>query len=318
RLGLLAALAAGPVFVLLVNRLFDLRPGRWTRGAVAVMLASLPVAALLPLGLLARFSDVISMGVFLGLVAVVGRAVSGRSPHAPNARTLAVGTAAFSACVSWDLLNEYGLTPVARVLPGVPGLFWIGFLVFAVTVGVVTAGKWAQAEVDALTDPLTGLSRRHVFEDALRREAARMRRSGGSLALVMIDLDHFKRINDTYGHRMGDEVLARVGRLLRHSARNIDLAARLGGEEFGVLLFDTREEGATVFVDRFRDHLRGLSLPASAGTVRVTASAGIAVASDLVDADALLDAADAAMYRAKEEGRDRAVTARLGESVGVV
>jgi diguanylate cyclase (GGDEF)-like protein len=176
-------------------------------------------------------------------------------------------------------------------------------------VGIATAGKWALTEVTALVDPLTELSRRHVLEDALRRETERVRRSGGSLALVMIDLDFFKQVNDAYGHRVGDEVLARVGRLLRSTARNIDLPARFGGEEFAVLLFDSGLPGALAFAERFRRHLRELAVPAGGGrTVRVTASLGIAVGSELVDPEALIDAADKALYRAKSEGRDRLVS----------
>lgn len=307
RLGLIASLAASPVFMALTDRLFGLRAGLRGRWAGAFFAACIPVAALLPLQLLARFHDLINLGVFAGLLAIVARAVVAGSMRGPHARTLLAGTAAFAACVIWDLGTEYGVLPAGGVLPGVGGLFWIGFLAFAVAVGVETAGRWALAEVNALTDPLTGLSRRHVFEEALRREAARLRRSGGSMAVVMIDLDHFKRINDTHGHRMGDEVLARVGRILRHSARNLDLPARLGGEEFGVLLPDTGLEGATAFAERFREHLAALALPSAAGPVRVTASAGIAVGDDLADADGLLDAADGALYRAKREGRDRVV-----------
>ncbi len=314
RLGLIASLAASPIFLALTDHLFGLRARSRRRLVWAFFAACIPVAALLPLHLLARFHDFINVGVFAGLLAIVARAVLAGSMRNPHARTLLAGTAAFASCVIWDLGTEYGLLPAASVLPGVGGLFWIGFLAFAVAVGVETAGRWALAEANALTDPLTGLSRRHVFEEALRREAARLRRSGGSLAVVMIDLDHFKRINDTHGHRMGDVVLARVGRILRHSARNLDLPARLGGEEFGVLLPDTGLEGATAFAERFREHLQALTLPSAMGPVHVTASAGVAVGDDLADADQLLDAADGALYRAKSGGRDRVVAGAAGSA----
>ena len=314
RLGLIASLAASPIFMALTGRLFGLRARRPGRLAGAFFVAAIPVAALLPLHLLARFHDVINVGVFAGLLAIVARAVVAGSMRNPHARTLLAGTAAFALCVIWDLGAEYGLLPAVRVLPGVGGVFWLGFLAFVVAVGVETAGRWALAEANALTDPLTGLSRRHVFEEALRREAARLRRSGGSMAVVLIDLDHFKRINDTHGHRMGDAVLARVGRILRHSARNLDLPARLGGEEFAVLLPDTGLEGAVAFAERFREHLQSLALPGPAGPVHVTASAGISVGDDLADPDRLLDAADGALYRAKSEGRDRVVAGAAGSA----
>jgi diguanylate cyclase (GGDEF)-like protein len=99
-----------------------------------------------------------------------------------------------------------------------------------------------------------------------------------------------------------------VGRLLRATARNIDLPARWGGEEFAVLLYDSELAGALAFAERFRTHLRELAVPAPGGrTVRVTASVGVAVGTDLVDADALAEAADRALYQAKGEGRDRMV-----------
>ena len=317
RLGLLALLAGGPAYVALVNRLFGLRGGRRTRLVSLAFAAVFAVAAVLPLRLLAEFNQWIDGLLVVGLLLVIARAWKAAAPSdtpaTPHARTLLVGTAAFSAALAYDLLSEYvAFIPVPRILPGVGGVFWIGFLVFLVAVGTATAGQWALTEVTALVDPLTELSRRHVLEDALRREAGRLRRTGGSLALVMVDLDHFKRINDTHGHRVGDQVLARVGRLLRSSARNLDLPARFGGEEFAVLLYDTQMDGALSFAERFRANLREMRVPVEGRTaVEVTASMGVAVGSDLVDPDALVEAADRALYRAKSEGRDRLVSVRV-------
>ena len=314
RLGLLALLAGGPAYVALLNRLFGLRGGRRTRWVNLAFAAVFAVALVLPLRLLAQFNQWIDAALVVGLVVVVVRAWKAASPGdvpaAPHARTLLAGTAAFSVGLAYDLTSEYVTwVPVAGILPGVSGVFWIGFLVFLVAVGTATAGQWALTEVAALVDPLTELSRRHVLEDALRREAGRLRRTGGSLALVMIDLDHFKRINDTHGHRVGDQVLARVGRLLRSSARNLDLPARFGGEEFAVLLYDTEMAGALAFCERFRANLRDMRVPVAGGAaVQVTASLGVSVGSDLADPDALIEAADRALYRAKGEGRDRLVT----------
>ncbi|MDB4951289.1 MAG: diguanylate cyclase [Gemmatimonadetes bacterium] len=314
RVGALALSAAAPFFLALVYSLFDLRFGKAEWAAVGWFALAFVAAAVLPLGTLAEFTRWVDTGNVLGLVAVVGRtaAVALRSRNTPHTRLLMAGTATFAGTLSYDVLSEYGWLPIAHVLPGVSCVFWIGFLVFVITVGIATAGKWALTEVTALTDPLTGLARRHVLEDALRREAARLRRTGGSIALVMIDLDHFKQVNDTWGHRVGDQVLARVGRLLRHSARNIDLAARLGGEEMGVLLFDTGLEGASAFTERFCAHLREMEVLApGGGMVRVTASCGIAVAADLVSPEELMDAADRALYQAKAAGRDRRVEVLL-------
>lgn len=312
RVGLLALLAGAPAYTALVNRLFGLRGGRRTRLVNLAFAGAFVVALVLPLPMLAEFNEWIDGGLVLGLLLVVARAWRAASPAAPttpHARTLLAGTAAFSAALAYDLLSEYGYVPLAQILPGVNSLFWIGFLVFVVAVGIATAGQWALTEVTALVDPLTELSRRHVLEDALRRESGRVRRTGGSLALVMIDLDHFKRINDTHGHRVGDQVLARVGRLLRASARNLDLPARFGGEEFAVLLYDTDMAGAMTFAERFRANLREMRVPVAGGVaVEVTASMGVAVGSDLADPDDLVEAADRALYRAKSEGRDRLVS----------
>jgi diguanylate cyclase (GGDEF)-like protein len=314
RVGVVALLLCGPFFVALVYALFDLRVRLRERLIIGAFLATAAAAAVLPLGTLARMNRWIDVALALGMMAIVLRAMHAASRHRPHARLLVLGTAAFAASFVYDLASEYDFVPVAHlaVFPGVPSLFWAGFLVFVVSVGIATAGKWALTEVTALVDPLTGLSRRHVLEDALRRESDRIRRSGGSLALVMIDLDFFKQVNDAYGHRVGDEVLARVGRLLRSTARNIDLPARFGGEEFAVLLYDSGMHGALAFAERFRRHLRDLAVPAGGGrTVRVTASLGLAVGADLVDPDALVDTADKALYRAKGEGRDRLVAVDL-------
>jgi diguanylate cyclase (GGDEF)-like protein len=314
RVGLLALLAGGPAYVALVNRLFGLRGGRRTRLVNLAFALAFAIGMVLPLRLLAEFNQWIDALLIVGLVLTIARAWKAarpsHTPPTPHARTLLVGTAAFSTALSYDLLSEYvDFIPVARILPGVAGVFWIGFMVFLVAVGTATAGQWALTEVAALVDPLTELSRRHVLEDALRREAGRLKRTGGSLALVMVDLDHFKRINDTHGHRVGDQVLARVGRLLRSSARNLDLPARFGGEEFAVLLYDTEMEGALSFAERFRGNLREIRVPVEGrAAVEVTASLGVAVGSDLVDPEALIEAADRALYRAKSEGRDRLVS----------
>ncbi|HEU4560141.1 MAG TPA: diguanylate cyclase [Longimicrobium sp.] len=318
RTGVVALLLCGPFFVALVYALFELRLRLRERLISAAFVATATVAAVLPLGTLARLNRWIDVALALGMLAIVLRAGRASSRHKPHGRLLVVGTAAFALTFIYDLASEYDFVPVAHlpIFPGVPSLFWAGFLVFVVAVGIATAGKWALTEVTALVDPLTGLSRRHVLEDALRRETERVRRSGGSLALVMIDLDFFKQVNDAYGHRVGDEVLARVGRLLRSTARNIDLPARFGGEEFAVLLFDSGLQGALAFAERFRRHLRELSVPAGGGrTVRVTASLGIAVGAELVDPEALIDAADKALYRAKSEGRDRLVSVDLAAGV---
>ena len=153
-------------------------------------------------------------------------------------------------------------------------------------------------------DALTGLHNRRSFIERLRDEFLRMGRTGERYALVFLDIDHFKAINDTYGHRVGDAALTHVASIIQDSSRMTDFAARLGGEEFVVLLPDTAED-AVVFAEKVRAAIAQSTIPTVG---RLTVSVGVAVA-DLEDPneDAALNAADRAMYRAKMTGRNRVV-----------
>src|SRR5581483_3312859 len=143
------------------------------------------------------------------------------------------------------------------------------------------------------------------FESALHREIARSDRTGEPLSLVLVDVDHFKSINDRFGHPAGDDVLRHVGAALATHAREVDLAARYGGEEFCVLLPSCPPADAMSVAGRLRE-----AIAAYPGPVRVTASAGVATLPlDGRDAESLVAAADRALYRAKAAGRDRAVAA---------
>ena len=313
RLGLVVLLLAGPVYLGLLTRLFELGFTRAARVAALLCFLAAAAAVLLPLPDLALLHGGVSIAISGGLLASLLWAERASRRTTP-ARLLTTGLAALSISMIWDLLSDQGFIPVARLIPGVPGLFWVGFITFVVAVGLETATRFARAENDARVDPLTGLMRRHVFEEALAREADRHRRSAGTLTLLVMDLDYFKSVNDTYGHRVGDVVLERVGHLLRHSARNIDLTARLGGEEFAVLLSDTDLAGASAFAQRFCQRLGLLEVETQDGVVRgLTVSVGVAVTSGWVGTDRLLDAADQAMYEAKRTGRNRVSTVSLPE-----
>lgn len=165
---------------------------------------------------------------------------------------------------------------------------------------------------DAATkDFLTGLFNRRAFEEAATKELDRWRRERDPLSIVIIDADHFKNVNDTYGHGTGDEVLRALARAVQDQVRVIDLVARLGGEEFVVLLPSTDAIGARAGAERIRVAIEGLRVRAADGTVvRFTVSAGIAEASRDVDSlQGLLDRADGALYEAKRRGRNRSVIA---------
>jgi diguanylate cyclase (GGDEF)-like protein len=157
----------------------------------------------------------------------------------------------------------------------------------------------------AATDGLTGVANRRTFEKALGNEISRSGRSAESFSLMMIDLDHFKRLNDAHGHRTGDRALQNVAALLSDVARDSDLVARYGGEEFGLIAPATDSASAAVMAERLRAAIESLSVEP-----RVTVSVGVATyPHDADDAEALVRVADAALYEAKARGRNRVVTA---------
>lgn len=167
-----------------------------------------------------------------------------------------------------------------------------------------------QLEVLATQDPLTGLANRRRFDEVLEHELRRAVREGSPLALLLVDLDYFKRYNDSYGHVQGDACLQSVARVLLHVAqRPADLAARYGGEELVMVLPQTALAGALSVAQRLLQGISGLGVEHHASPLgRVTASIGVAVfepAHGPADATALVEAADRALYRAKEAGRNR-------------
>jgi two-component system, cell cycle response regulator len=174
-----------------------------------------------------------------------------------------------------------------------------------VTLSARTAQLVTEVESLAVTDPLTGVANRRSFDETLEREVARSNRSGSPLALALLDIDHFKAVNDGLGHQVGDEVLRQVGAALRDAARQESVVARYGGEEFVVLLPDTFPEGAVLAAERLRR-----AVAERVDAVPVTLSAGVAVVPvNAVTARDLVAAADVALYRAKAQGRDRTVRA---------
>lgn len=158
----------------------------------------------------------------------------------------------------------------------------------------------------ATTDPLTGVTNRRQFIDRCEQELQRMKRFGDPVSLLMIDVDHFKRVNDSYGHAVGDAVLKHLAELALEQLRRTDVFARIGGEEFAFLLAGSGIEGALDFAARFRGLVEGRPAPTDRGSIGLTISIG-AAQGDRHDqgADDLLRRADAALYRAKASGRNR-------------
>lgn len=162
----------------------------------------------------------------------------------------------------------------------------------------------------SLTDALTGLHNRRYLMQRLEEEIERCQRYGRSLALIMADLDHFKRYNDRHGHRQGDLLLKEVAAVLRSHVRRPDFVARYGGEEFAVVMPETDLGQATTLAERIRVDLREHAPAERAGSRRdaVTMSFGVAsIPADAGDAATVIEEADRALYHAKSSGRDRVV-----------
>ncbi|MDH3767448.1 MAG: sensor domain-containing diguanylate cyclase [Gammaproteobacteria bacterium] len=175
----------------------------------------------------------------------------------------------------------------------------------------------ARLRRSGLTDPLTNWHNRRYLEVRLTEEIARAQRSGYTVSCLMIDVDHFKQVNDSLGHLAGDEVLQEVSRRVATQVRGSDVAARFGGEEFIVVLPDTEQRFARNLAERVRRVVRATPILADEGcALTITVSVGVAAtrprrhSEPKAQGRALLEAADWAMYRAKKTGRDRVITAQ--------
>ncbi|OFW03148.1 MAG: hypothetical protein A3I61_01210 [Acidobacteria bacterium RIFCSPLOWO2_02_FULL_68_18] len=171
-----------------------------------------------------------------------------------------------------------------------------------------------RAEVLSVTDDLTGLSNSRYLNLVLRREEKRSIRSGRPLSVLFIDMDGFKNVNTHHGHMAGSRALVEVAGVIRICARETDVVARFGGDEFAVILPDTGREGAVFVAERVCDRIRTFRFLESDGlTVRLTASVGVATLPDVTgSAEELLRAADRAMYRVKDAGKNGIFVAEKG------
>ncbi|NOX38822.1 MAG: diguanylate cyclase [Calditrichaeota bacterium] len=162
-----------------------------------------------------------------------------------------------------------------------------------------------RAEKDAITDYLTNLYNHRYFIQQLSREFNRARRHNSQFALIMIDIDHFKDFNDTFGHQAGDLVLQKIGRILRENTRKSDIAARYGGEEFAIICPELNKRRGQILAEKLRKIIEGTRLPFSQDT-RITISAGVAAfPEDADNPQDLIRCADVALYEAKRKGRNR-------------
>ena len=156
------------------------------------------------------------------------------------------------------------------------------------------------------TDGLTKLFNREHWENCLQAEYKRWTRSQHSSSLVMLDIDHFKKVNDTYGHVVGDEVIRKLSNLIRDHARETDVSGRYGGEEFVILLADTPLKSAYVFAERLRREVEASITKYNDIDLKYTVSIGLAeIEPDIKSYEAWIECADAALYKAKESGRNK-------------
>jgi diguanylate cyclase (GGDEF)-like protein len=178
-----------------------------------------------------------------------------------------------------------------------------------VAVSIENALMYKKMQTMATTDGLTGLTNHRTFQERFDELLGRSRRHSHQAAVLLCDVDHFKGVNDTYGHPVGDEVLRRVAQVLRSAVRKIDIPARYGGEEFAVVLEATDRDGAVGLAERIRTDVGALSFPTDKGTFQITMSIGVATfPHDSEDKAILIERADTALYHAKETGRNRVVS----------
>jgi len=186
----------------------------------------------------------------------------------------------------------------------------IGVLIYDVTAIAVNKLKLQEvnSKLESLskTDHLTQLNNRGAWEKSLEQEFSRSKRSGNVSSVVMFDIDHFKKVNDTYGHQAGDEVIRRTAALLTETLRISDIAGRYGGEEFGIILADSDAEGALIFTERLREKIENETVIYEEFKINYTVSLGIAeLQPDCESYLQWLEQSDKALYQCKEGGRNQ-------------
>lgn len=308
-LGLGAASVA--VLSLGVRQIFELEAGSLLArgaGAVGVYFGFLaPLALLLPEWSQVRWVEQVPYdgAVLVAVTGLVVLAVLARRRGLRHGTTLFWGSVVLALAVLHDVALSWGWLPEWG---GGAVVVQYGAVAFVLSIVLTTAGQLAETQTTALYDRLTNLYRREVVMDALTREIRRAARVRESVAVIMLDVDQFKAVNDSIGHQAGDLVLGEVGRRLAEAGRAVDWLGRYGGDEFIAVLAATGRSGVLQAAERFRAAVSALPISVGRSEHTVTLSAGVATydgGEEWPTAEQLVGAADAALYRAKHAGRNR-------------
>jgi diguanylate cyclase (GGDEF)-like protein len=200
----------------------------------------------------------------------------------------------------------YVLDPPPDIWDGLTNRIFSGIVILGTA---MCLGKLSEYErrllVQSMTDPLTGLLNRRSFLDLSGKEQTRARRHGNAFSVLMLDIDHFKKINDTYGHPVGDLAIKALADVCSKALRPHDILARYGGEEFVLTLPHTPADGARAVAERMREAVEKVEVPSEQGTVRFTVSIGVSTYVDGEPFDHIVERADKALYASKQGGRNR-------------
>ena len=269
--------------------------GRVARALQAFVLILAPITGLVFHQLL----PLLLLGCFVLLSWAMARAFRAARDGDHDTRMVAKGFLVLTVCLILDIVKEFHVAPIPSGLP------ILGFMVLFLASTRSLINRFGREEEASRTDSLTGLPNRRGFLEATDGALARSRRSGRPVSIVLSDLDHFKRVNDSLGHAAGDAVLKAVADAFRSSLRSQDVAARWGGEEFILLLPDTGKEGAVHVAESTRAAIAALVIVHDGSRIQATLSLGVAEHSADRSIEETIAQADAALYMAKEEGRNR-------------
>lgn len=204
------------------------------------------------------------------------------------------------------IVGGYALSPSADLWDGITTRTFSVMMLSATAFSLIKLSDYERKLLmQSLTDPLTGPLNRRSFLKLSGKEEARTRRRGNALSVLMLDIDHFKRINDTYGHGIGDLAIKALADISAKTLRPTDILARYGGEEFVITLPETDSDHARVVAERLREAAADLSIPIDGGKLQFTVSIGVSTYARGEPLDQAIERADQALYRAKHNGRNR-------------